>query len=95
MTQGTRQAAATSNILWNRRATHLLWGLLALLIFAYALTCIGATSAGRVYATSGVIDLAAALVWMKAAEAAKPDRWIPVGDCICLLGSAVIILPTC
>lgn len=77
----------------NKNTVHLLWGLPALLVFAYALTRIDATSAGRVYAAYSAIYLAAALVWMKAIEGATPDRWDLIGGGICLLGAAVIMLP--
>lgn len=72
---------------------HLLWGLPTLLVFAYALTRIEASEAGRVYAAYSAIYLAAALVWMKAVEGATPDRWDLLGAGICLVGAAVIILP--
>ncbi len=70
----------------------LLYGLPALLLFAYALTRIEAEQAGRVYAAYAAIYLLASLFWMRAVEGVAPDRWDLTGAAICLIGAGVIIL---
>ena len=72
--------------------TPLIWGLPALLVFAYALAKIDAAHAGRVYAGYSAIYLIASLIWMRGIEGVSPDRWDMIGSGICLVGAAVIIL---
>ncbi|CAN5315417.1 YnfA family protein [soil metagenome] len=73
-------------------AGPLLWGLPALLLFAFALTKIEAPHAGRVYAAYSAIYLVASLVWMRTIEGASPDRWDLLGASVCLVGAAIILL---
>jgi small multidrug resistance family-3 protein len=70
----------------------LTWGLPALLVFAYALTKIDATQAGRVYAGYSAIYLIASLIWMRGIEGVSPDRWDMIGSTVCLIGAGIIIL---
>jgi small multidrug resistance family-3 protein len=69
----------------------LLFGLPALLLFAYALTKIDAAQAGRVYAAYSAIYLLAALGWMRGVEGVMPDRWDLIGSAVCLVGAGIII----
>ena len=70
----------------------LVWGVPALLVFAYALTKIDAAHAGRVYAGYSAIYLIASLMWMRGIEGVSPDRWDMIGAAICLVGAAIIII---
>ena len=67
-------------------------GVLALLVFAVALTRVEADHAGRVFAAYGGIYIAASLLWLWLAEGTRPDRWDVLGATICLVGAAVILL---
>jgi small multidrug resistance family-3 protein len=69
----------------------LLPGLVALVVFAVALTRVEAAFAGRAYAAYGGVYIAASLIWMWLVEGARPDRWDLAGGAICLAGTAVIL----
>lgn len=80
--------------LWLRLDRGVIWivpGLLALTIFAIALTQIDAANAGRVYAAYGGIYILASIVWLWLVEGVKPDRWDLIGVGIALLGTVVIL----
>lgn len=70
---------------------HLAWGLPALILFAFALTKVESSHAGRAYATYSAIYLIASLVWMRGVEGVSPDRWDLVGSAVCLAGGAIIL----
>lgn len=66
-------------------------GVISLVLFAYALTRVDTAFAGRAYAAYGGIYIAASLVWLRAVEGVRPDRWDLAGAGICILGAMVII----
>jgi small multidrug resistance family-3 protein len=72
----------------------LLPGMLSLALFAYLLTLVPTEAAGRAYAAYGGIYICASLIWLWIAEGQRPDRWDLVGMAICLVGSAIILLPS-
>jgi len=79
---------------WLRKGASVWWlipGGLALAAFAYLLTRIDSTVAGRAFAAYGGVYIAASLVWLWAVEGSRPDRWDIVGATVCLAGAAVII----
>ena len=53
----------------------LLPGVVSLAVFAYLLTLVEASAAGRAYAAYGGIYIAASLVWLWSVEGWIPDRW--------------------
>jgi small multidrug resistance family-3 protein len=65
-------------------------GIVALLIFAWALTKVEAIHAGRAYAAYAAIYLVGALAWMRFVEGATPDRWDLGGGAVALLGCSII-----
>ncbi len=69
----------------------LLFGIPALLVFAYALTRVDTASASRAYAAHSAIYLAFSLVWMRSVEHLSPDRWDLIGASVCLIGAGIII----
>lgn len=69
----------------------LLFGLPALVLFAYALTKIDAAYAGRVYAAYSAIYLLASLAWMRGVEGVIPDCWDLIGSAVCLVGAGIIM----
>ncbi|WP_119084532.1 YnfA family protein [Altererythrobacter sp. B11] len=75
----------------DRSALLVLPGLASLCLFAWLLTLIDATNAGRAYAAYGGIYIASSLLWLWLVEGARPDRWDVAGAAICLCGAALIL----
>lgn len=79
---------------WLRGQHSPLWvlpGMLALALFAWLLTLTDSTAAGRAYAAYGAVYITASLVWLRAIEGIRPDRWDLLGAGIALVGAAVIV----
>jgi small multidrug resistance family-3 protein len=79
---------------WVRLGHSVLWvlpGLISLALFAYLLTFIDSTAAGRAYAAYGGVYITSSLVWLWLIESVRPDRWDVTGAALCLAGAAVII----
>ncbi len=79
---------------WLRLDRSILWiipGILALIIFAFALTKVDASNAGRVYAAYGGIYILSSILWLWLVEGVKPDRWDLLGVAISLMGTVVIL----
>ena len=79
---------------WLRLGKSALWvvpGMAALALFAYVLTRVDSTFAGRAYAAYGGVYIASSLLWMWIVEGARPDRWDLIGAAVCFLGAAVIL----
>lgn len=80
---------------WARDGASGWWlvpGVVALIGFAYLLTQIDVSHAGRAYAAYGGIYVAASLLWLWVVEGTRPDRWDAVGGAICIAGTLVILL---
>lgn len=80
---------------WWRLDKSVLWlvpGIVSLVAFAWLLTLVDTTAAGRAFAAYGGVYIVASLVWMWAAEGVRPDRFDFVGAAICLVGASVILL---
>jgi small multidrug resistance family-3 protein len=77
------------------RSHHSGWwlvpGMMSLGLFAWLLTLVDSSHAGRAYAAYGSVYIAAALVWLWAVEGARPDRWDLIGASIALAGAAIIV----
>ena len=81
---------------WLRLGKSPLWlmpGMLSLALFAWLLTFVDSDAAGRAYAAYGGVYIAASVLWLWLAEGQRPDRWDVLGLSICLIGSAIILLP--
>lgn len=79
---------------WLRLGRSVWWlvpGLLALVLFAWALTRVDADFAGRAYAAYGGIYIAASLGWLWLVEETRPDRFDLGGAVLCLVGAGVIL----
>lgn len=74
-----------------RSAAWLIPGMLALAVFALALTRIDSALAGRAYAAYGGVYIAAALLWLWLVEKHPPDHWDWIGVGVCLAGSMIIL----
>lgn len=81
--------------MWLRLGKSISWlipGMIALTIFATALTRIDVSNAGRVYAAYGGIYILSSLLWLWLVEGVKPDRWDFAGVALSLCGTIVIML---
>lgn len=67
-------------------------GMVSLSLFAFLLTLVDSSVAGRAYAGYGGIYITAAIVWLWVVEGAKPDRWDLLGAAVCLIGAGIILL---
>ena len=79
---------------WLRLGKSALWilpGTASLILFAWLLTLVDTSHAGRAYAAYGGVYIASALVWLWAVEGARPDRWDLIGAAVCLVGAALIL----
>src|SRR5688572_14303424 len=75
----------------DKSALWLIPGIAALALFAYLLTLVESSFAGRAYAAYGGIYIASALAWGWLVERQRPDQWDLIGAAICLVGMAVIL----
>lgn len=66
-------------------------GVASLVLFAWLLTRVDSSAAGRAYAAYGGVYILASLAWLWAVEGVRPDRADIVGVCLCLLGAAMIL----
>ena len=66
-------------------------GMASLVLFAWFLTRVDSAFAGRAYAAYGGVYVATSLVWLRAVEGMRPDRWDVAGAALCLLGTWVIL----
>ena len=75
----------------DRSPVWLVPGVLSLVAFAWLLTLVPSSAAGRAFAAYGGVYVVASLIWMALVEKAAPDRWDLLGGAICLAGAAVIL----
>lgn len=79
---------------WLRLGKSVWWlvpGGFSLALFAWALTWVDSSAAGRAYAAYGGVYIAASLAWLWGVEGVRPDRWDVLGVGICLIGAAIIL----
>jgi small multidrug resistance family-3 protein len=79
---------------WLRNDHSGLWlvpGMISLALFAWLLTLVDSSHAGRAYAAYGSVYIAGSLVWLWAVEGARPDRWDMLCAGIALTGAAIIV----
>jgi small multidrug resistance family-3 protein len=80
---------------WLRLSKSAWWlmpGCASLVLFAWLLTLVDISQAGRAYAAYGGIYIVSALAWLWLAEGVRPDRWDVIGAGLCLVGAGVILL---
>ena len=80
---------------WLKLGRSPLWiapGMISLALFAFLLTRVDSSAAGRVYAAYGGVYIAASITWLWLVEGKPPDRWDLVGLAMCLAGAAVILM---
>lgn len=79
---------------WLRMDRSPLWlipGIASLCLFAWALTLVDSSHAGRAYAAYGGVYIVSAIAWLWLVEGARPDRWDLLGGAISLSGAALIL----
>lgn len=79
---------------WLRQGASPLWlipGAAALGLFAYLLTLVESSAAGRAFAAYGGVYIASSLIWLWAVEGYRPDRSDILGATIAVGGAAIII----
>jgi small multidrug resistance family-3 protein len=79
---------------WLRQHRSVWWlvpGVISLVLFAYLLTRVEASFAGRAYAAYGGIYIAASLLWLWLVERTAPDRYDLLGALLCLGGTGLIL----
>ena len=74
-----------------RSSWWILAGTASLVLFAFSLTRIDVSHAGRAFAAYGGIYIVSSLAWLWMAEGIRPDRWDAAGALICLVGASVIL----
>ena len=79
---------------WARSGRSIWWlapGIMSLALFAWLLTLVDASAAGRAYAAYGGVYIAASLAWLWAVERVRPDRWDVFGASLCIVGALIIL----
>jgi len=79
---------------WLRLGKSVYWifpGIVSLVVFAFLLTRIGASFAGRTFAAYGGVYIVASLLWLWMIEGQRPDKWDILGAIICITGAIVIL----
>lgn len=76
---------------FDRSALWLVPGVVALALFAWALTRVQVDFAGRAYAAYGGIYIATSLAWLWLVEGQTPGRLDLLGAGLCIVGAAVIL----
>ena len=79
---------------WLKLEKSVFWlapGVLSLIAFAYLLTLVPSSAAGRAYAAYGGVYIVASLIWLWLVEGQQPDRWDISGSTLALVASAVIL----
>lgn len=80
---------------WLRFGKSAYWlapGVASLIVFAWLLTRVDTSFAGRAFAAYGGIYILASMSWMWLVEHQRPDRWDVTGVIVCVIGSAIILL---
>lgn len=83
---------------WVRLDMSAFWlvpGLASVAMFAWILTRADSAIAGHAYAAYGGVYIGGSMVWMWLVEGQRPDRWDIAGSALYLIGSAVILPPSC
>jgi small multidrug resistance family-3 protein len=79
---------------WLRLDKSPLWvlpGIASLIAFAWLLTLVDSSAAGRTFAAYGGVYITASLLWLWIVERVPPDRFDLLGAGLCLAGATVII----
>ena len=80
--------------LWLRSEQSPLWllpGIVSLCFFAYLLTLVETTAAGRAFAAYGGVYIVCSLIWLRYVEKVSIDRWDVIGAIVCLIGALIIL----
>ena len=67
-------------------------GMISLGLFAWLLTLVDSSAAGRAYAAYGGVYICASIFWLWSVEGLTPDKWDLAGAALCIFGAAIILL---
>ena len=76
--------------MWLRESKPVWWllpGMVSLALFAWLLTLVDSSAAGRAYAPYGGVYICASLAWLWAIEGIRPDRWHVAGAVVRIIGA--------
>lgn len=79
---------------WLRNGQSIWWiapGIACLILFAWLLTLVPTSAAGRTFAAYGGVYIVASLTWLWTVEKVQPDNWDMLGAFLCVTGAAVIL----
>ena len=79
---------------WRRLGQSPLWllpGMASLAAFAFLLTLVDSSAAGRAYAAYGGVYIAVALAWLWTVDGIRPTAWDVAGVLAALAGMAIIM----
>lgn len=82
---------------WLRQGKSAWWllpGVASLVVFAWLLTRIDVSFAGRAYAAYGGIYIVTSLAWLWLAEGVRPNTWDLMGAGLAVAGALVILIGT-
>lgn len=65
--------------------------LVSLATFAWLLTFVEVSAAGRAYAAYGGVYIVGSIFWLWQVESIRPDRWDLLGAMLCLIGAGIIV----
>ncbi|WP_439529119.1 YnfA family protein [Pannonibacter sp.] len=80
--------------MWWRLGQSPFWLLPAfasLAAFAFLLTLVEASAAGRIFAAYGGVYVVASLAWMWTVEGVRPDRFDLLGGAVILVGALIVL----
>jgi len=81
--------------MWYKLDKSILWvipGVASLALFAWILTLVESSFAGRAYAAYGGIYIVMSLAWAAVVEKHLPSLWDGLGASLCIVGAIVIFL---
>lgn len=79
---------------WLRNGQSAWWGvpgIVSLIVFAWLLTLVPTSAAGRAFAAYGGVYIVASMAWMWTVEKTRPDNWDTTGAVLSVAGAAVIL----
>lgn len=75
----------------NKSMIWLFIGMAGLIAFAYLLTRVNLSLAGRAYAAYGGIYIVASIFWLSTIEGTRPNQWDITGMLLSIAGTLVIL----
>lgn len=83
--------------IWYKLDKSIYWlipGVISLALFAWTLTLVESSFAGRAYAAYGGIYIVMSLAWAALVEKHLPSVWDGLGALLCIVGALIIFFST-